>query len=287
MNQDLSPFDKLKADVTMFVQPTKNIVVSSAIGNAEAQEVVRTLKMYEKKIKLTMDELIAPHKAFIEQVKMYAKEISLPLEEAETFIKDRQVEWAEEQKKIQQAEMKRLAEIRAAEQKAADEERIRQAEADRIIEESRLKELKAQQEKESKAAEAKYKKDQEALKAFGMDDETIKNKAIEERQARQKKFEDEQEQARQRSEQIRLENEARIDRERKERELELKKQEAVLLASKPKNTREIPEWRIVDPGLIPNEYRIIDEVSLGKAIRGGLRVVPGVEIRMKTISAGN
>jgi hypothetical protein len=287
MNQDLKQFDALKAQVTMFVQPTHQIVVKDAMTNVDAQQAVRTLKDYEKKIDATLKELIQPHKDFIERVRAYAVEIRAPLEQAEKEIKAKQVAWAEEQQKLRDAELKRLAEIREAEAKKAVELRAQQEEADRQAHIEEEKRIKAEQERERKAAEAKYKKDQEALKAFGMDDETIKLKAEEEKRIRREKFERDQEEHNQKIEQERLEARAKFEREQRDRDLELKKQEAALIASKPKNTREIPEWRIVDPSLIPEKYKKIDEVAIGKDVRGGLMEIPGCEIRMKIISAGN
>lgn len=54
-------------------------------------------------------------------------------------------------------------------------------------------------------------------------------------------------------------------------------------------TRNVPKFEIVDPSKIPAEYRMIDEVKIGKTVRatGGTVAIPGVRIYFEQqIAAG-
>lgn len=61
----------------------------------------------------------------------------------------------------------------------------------------------------------------------------------------------------------------------------------VVVPEVPKTTRttegsssQRKEWtfKIVDPDKVPNEYRVIDEKAIRKAVKAGIREIPGVEI---------
>lgn len=54
-------------------------------------------------------------------------------------------------------------------------------------------------------------------------------------------------------------------------------------------TRSVPKFEIVDPKLVPDEYWMLDEVKIGKAVRatGGTVPIPGVRIHFEQqIAAG-
>jgi len=43
-------------------------------------------------------------------------------------------------------------------------------------------------------------------------------------------------------------------------------------------TRQVWTFRIVDPSLIPDEYKVIDEKKIAAVVKAGVRHIPGVEI---------
>lgn len=285
ITQDLSKFDKLKADVMLFVQPTALIVVKDPTTNIQAQEHVKTISLMKKRIDLDLAEMIAPYKDFVSRATAYAKEIKAPLEDAEKEIKLKQVVWADEDLKHRQEEIRKIEIQRQEAQKKAEAEMIRlAAEAEKIRKQEAL-EIQKQQESEQKKAEEKYKKDQEVLKAFGRDDESIRHKAESERIERNAKFQRERAENQAKAEQDWVEAQVKAERESAERNLELKRQEAALISAKPKNTKQVPSWRVVDFKILPENYKMADTVQLGKDIRGGVRSIAGVEIVMVTQSA--
>jgi hypothetical protein len=43
-------------------------------------------------------------------------------------------------------------------------------------------------------------------------------------------------------------------------------------------TRQVWTFRIVDPSLVPDEYKVIDEKKIAAVVKAGIRHIPGVEI---------
>jgi hypothetical protein len=286
MNTDLALFDKYKADVTLFVSPIKDITVTDADANAVAQVHVKTLKDFDKKIDAALEALLKPHKDFVKQATAYAKEIKGPLEDAEKFIKLKQAEWATADLLRRQEAQKQLDLIRQEEERKANEERRKmelEAQAKRDAEEAILKK---QQAEERKKFEAEQKKKDEAMKAFGISQEKLKQEALAARKAQEEKAAAIREEAKHKADLEFLEYNAKIDREKKEREAAIRVQEAALEASRPKNMREVPKWRVIDSSQVPDNFWIIDLVELGKSVRGGAREIPGVEIVMELVPVG-
>ena len=48
-----------------------------------------------------------------------------------------------------------------------------------------------------------------------------------------------------------------------------------------KSDRMIPKWAITNESLLPDKYWQINMVLLSSEIRGGIRDIPGVQIRME------
>jgi hypothetical protein len=286
MNTDLTQFDKMKADVTLFVSPIKDITVSDADGNAVAQTHVKTLKDFDKKIDAALDALLKPHKDFVKQATAYAKEIKAPLEDAEKFIKAKQAEWATAEQLRRQEAQRQLDLIRQEEERKANEERRKlelEAQARRDAEEAALKK---QQAEERKKFEAEQKKKDEAMKAFGISQDKLKQEALAARKIQEEKAAAIREEVKRKNDLAFMEHNAKLDREQKEREAAIKSQEAAIEASRPKNMREVPKWRVIDASKVPEKYWVIDLVELGKEVRGGMRECPGVEIVMELVPVG-
>lgn len=43
-------------------------------------------------------------------------------------------------------------------------------------------------------------------------------------------------------------------------------------------TATIWKWEVIDPTLVPDEYKIVDATKIGKVVRAGLRSIPGIHI---------
>lgn len=44
------------------------------------------------------------------------------------------------------------------------------------------------------------------------------------------------------------------------------------------NTRKVPKWELVDFAQVPNKYKILNEVMVGKLVRAGEQDIPGIRI---------
>lgn len=86
------------------------------------------------------------------------------------------------------------------------------------------------------------------------------------------------------AEEARLQAHAKIEREKQEREANIRAQELKIESERPKTTRQVPRWSIINPELLPKEFWKIDDVKIGTAIRAGARDIPGVVITMETIA---
>ena len=45
--------------------------------------------------------------------------------------------------------------------------------------------------------------------------------------------------------------------------------------------RDVVKFEVVTPALVPEEYKMVDEVKIGKVVRAGIREIPGVRIWME------
>ncbi len=118
----LTVFDQLKADVTIFVAPCSDIVVTSQESSATALEVAKQVKTFMKKIESTRELLVAPHIAEQKRINAYAKQIVEPLTKAEGHLKKQLLAWEAELEKLRREEAKKLE---AAKLKAEAEARAK------------------------------------------------------------------------------------------------------------------------------------------------------------------
>jgi len=47
------------------------------------------------------------------------------------------------------------------------------------------------------------------------------------------------------------------------------------------NTRADRKWRLLDKAQVPEKYKILDEVTINRLVRGGIDEIPGIEIYVK------
>lgn len=119
---DIQAFEKLKADVSTFVEPAMHVAVGSdgdlMIATASAKQV----KALQKAIEAKRVELTAPLLAEKKRIDDYAKSIAMPLDKAESHLKKEMIVWDAKLAAVRKAERERIeAEQRAARQKLEDE----------------------------------------------------------------------------------------------------------------------------------------------------------------------
>lgn len=107
---ELQSFDKLKSDVTLFVEPVFTIQVKDHESMKSALEVARSVKSYSKQVEEKRKELVGPLNDRVKTINEYAKKIAEPLLKAEDHLKKtlRSYELVLEQ--VKQQELKRLEE---------------------------------------------------------------------------------------------------------------------------------------------------------------------------------
>lgn len=241
MSQELIQFDKLKADITVFVAPVMSVEVSDPQSSQSAIDVAKDIKGYLKAVDDKRKELVGPLNDRVKMINDYCKQITAPLLNAETHVKGQLNAFAAQQETIRQdAVRKAEAERREAERVAA-EERERQEQ-----------ELMAKQEAD---AEAHAK----AVELFGTGDVSVEehNKAIDE--AQQKEW---------------AENQAKLDREAMERSIAHKQNLYDANQEQIKNTRKTLKCRVIDIAKVPREFLIIEvnEKAALAAAKAGVKI---------------
>lgn len=128
----LIQFDAIKSEVSIFVAPVDQIIVTDSQTNLVAMESLRGIKALQKKIEEKRKELVAPHNDFVKQINEYARSINAPLDGAESTLKAKMRGFAEiEEKARREAQAKIEMERKEAERKALEERQRVQAEADK------------------------------------------------------------------------------------------------------------------------------------------------------------
>lgn len=105
---DLQVFDKLKADVTLYVAPIKNIVVKSSIEMEVAVKTGREVKAWTKKVEDLRKSLVAPLNEQVKKINDYARQILSPLEDSEKLIKSHLVLWEKHLETQRREDMARI-----------------------------------------------------------------------------------------------------------------------------------------------------------------------------------
>jgi hypothetical protein len=277
-------FDELHAKIQVFVSPTCNIVVSDAASNAVAAGTLKTLKDFEKQIEAKRVAAVKPLNDEVKSINDYAKKITLPLAEAEALIKKKMGAYSDEERRKAEEERRQIEAKRQEEERKAAAERKAREDAARAQREAEERARVAAEKKQREELARRQKEEKEARRMFGLDsDEEAQQKADSEAAALKAKQEQERLAAQQKAEEARLAEDARLEREAQERENERRAELARIEANRPKNTRQVPNYKVVDPSKVPQTYWSIDDVRLGRDIRAGLRDVPGVEIWMETV----
>lgn len=117
---NLAKFDKLKADIQLYAEPIKALVVNSKETHESAMDVARQIKAKLKKVEELRKELKAPHKRAGEEIDAYAKAISEILNEPSNHLNNQFLSYNRELEKVRQAEAERLRKLEAERQAAVD-----------------------------------------------------------------------------------------------------------------------------------------------------------------------
>lgn len=275
----LAPFDKLSADVSLFLEPIKAVAVTDAASCATALETVKQVKALAKQVTQTRIGLVKPHNDFVDSVNEYAKRLTGPLADAEIKLKAVITAYEMEQERERQKERQHLEDERVAKELAAEKERLKVEAAARAAREAEEKRIAA----ELKAkADAERKEREEAEAMFGARNQEDIRAAEEAAERERVAAESAARERANRAELERLATNARLERERNERDKETKRQLAEIEAGRVKNMRKTWVHEITDGAAIPRQYLVVDESLIRAAIKGGAREIPGVRIYEKT-----
>lgn len=248
MAQDLTVFDSLKAEITVFVAPVKTLIVTDAKSANDCVIVRNKIKEFLNRITAVRTALTAPLKAEAKRIEDVAHLLSGPLLEVERHAESQARGYAIKQDEIKQNEIRKIEEARrAAERKAADEAR-------KIAQEQ---EAARQAELERIRAEAK-----EAEDMFGT---TVDTSA----QIRE---------AEEAAERERLETQARFEREQMERANAAKAAEYDANEKQLSGVRKTWKVRVLDIDKVPKQYLIIElNEKMAIAARASNPNIPGLE----------
>lgn len=247
MMTDLELFDKLKADITLFVAPTLDLTVQDPGSSTEAIEVAKRVKAFIKQVDDKRKELVGPLNERVKLINDYAKTIMAPLQEAESHVKSELNAYAAKQEEIRQAELRRLDEERRERERKLQEERER-AEA----------ELMAKQVEEAELAA-------EANAFFGTGETPVAevNAQIDEKLTREW-----------------AEKQAELDRQAMMAQVEHKQKVYDASLDQIRNTRKTWKCELVDINAVPKEFLImqLNTAMVLAAARAGRTDIPGVRL---------
>jgi len=278
---DLTDFDKLQAEITLFVSPVTQITVTDLASNEVARDTLKKIVTLKRMIEAKRVETVKPLNERVKEINVYAGKIEQPLLDAEKFVKGRMGEFAAAEAERRIKEQQRLqAEARERERLAAIERQRIEAEAKAKRE---AEEKKAREDAEAKRLEMERiaKEEADALAEFGVNDPEAEELAAQEAEAARLAAAEEQRKLTERLERDRLEQEARFQREAEERERARRADEKALEASRPKNTRQVPKYRVKDLDQVPRAYLVLNESMVKQAQAAGIEI-PGVEYYFET-----
>lgn len=242
---DLKVFDALAADITLFVAPTKTLKVTNPESSQQAIVVAQNIKSYITQVESKRKELVGPLNAQVKAINDYCKQITAPLVDADTHVRGQLNVFAAEQERIRRIEAERI------ERERLEAERIARIERERIEEELRLK-----QEAEAEAQAA-------AVNRWGAENGDIDalNAEINAKQEREW-----------------AEKQAELDRQAAIRQVESQQKQFDAKANTITNTRATLKVRVIDLNLIPKEFLLItvNEKALVAVGKSGMKI-PGVE----------
>lgn len=276
MTQDMTLLSPYEIKAGELKQKAEALVVDSPeaikVANALFKECQETLR----DIRAKRDEIVKPVEAQIDEIKNLAKATSLPVEEAKTMIEEKALAWKAEQERLRQEEAekerKRFEEIRLK-QEAEARERALKEKAEREAEEARLAKIRAEQEEERRKLEAE--KDEARKKEREIEQKRLdEERKLEEERVRiaQEKRKNEEEKQRLEEEKARMAEEKRIEAERVERE----KKDAE--AAKLRGLTSYWKFEVVDEAALDRKYMMPNSAKINEDIKAGVRVIPGLRI---------
>lgn len=274
MSKQLQVFDSLKAEVTIFTKP----LLSLKVGDAESREVARAkvieVKNLIKRVEERRKEYTDPLRAQIDELISYEKEITQPLYLVDSYLKAQQKAFEQEEaerrlKAQREAEAKRLEEEKVIAERRRKE--AQEAEAKRALERKAAEEEAARL---KAAADAQAAAEERKAKLFGR---KTPEQVEAERFAAEQKIEQERKEKELALQQQEAEEKARIEREDKERQKVYAAEQKAIAAEKPKNTKMVKKFAVVDDTLIPRRFLILNETEVRKAMLAGEQI-PGVKI---------
>lgn len=235
---ELAAFDKLKANIALFVQPTLEIQVVDAQTSQAAIDTAKEIKSYRDLVEKKRKELVEPLNRRVKMINDYAKTISEPLLQSENHVRGELNAFAAEQEKIRQAALRKA--------EAERQERERKLAEERAREEAELRE---RQEEEARTR-------QEAADFFGAEDPEAVAEA-----ARKAELE-------------RQELQAKYEREKMVSLVEHKQKTFDAGQAQIKNTRRNYRVRVVDISQVPKEFLIIqvNEKAALAAMKAGVKI---------------
>ena len=121
---ELQKFDKLSAELTLFVKPVMELKVSDKKTSEQVMDAAKQIKKWQKSVETLRKELVKPLNDEVKLINDYAKKISDPLLKAEQHVKPELLKWERVLEKKRQEELKKLE----AEKKAKEEALKKEAE---------------------------------------------------------------------------------------------------------------------------------------------------------------
>lgn len=249
----------------------------------DAAEHLQSIKRQQDKVASERFAITRPMDAAKQAVMAFFRPFSERLEEAETHVKRAMVAYKTEQDRIAQEQARIEREKAEKEAKRLREEARKADEAAAAKERKRLAE--EQRKADARAAKERARIEAEREAALAAQDAEAERRAAEQLEAQQRREQVEQE----RLHQERLDAEAE-QRERSARADTLEQRAATVTAAptihapkvKGVSTRQVWRFEIVDASKVPDQYKIIDEKSIGGVVRSlkertnipGVRVYP-------------
>jgi hypothetical protein len=277
MSTSLVVFDELTANVKLYLEPAKDIVVADVASREAALEAVKNIKALSKLVTAKRVELVKPHNDFCSDVNAKAGGLTGPLDAMEKEIKLKITKYESAQEAIRVAERQRIENERIAKEKVIEDERRAKELAERQArekEEARIRtELKA-------VADAEAKERREAEEMFGAADAAEKAKAAVDLAAQIAKADQDAKDRREAALKQQAIDDARHAREKEERDAQAKRAAAALDAEKIKGLKRKWTHEITDltHGTIPRQYLSLDQTKIRAAIADGVREIPGIRI---------
>lgn len=168
---DLAKWDKKKAEISIFVEPIKQLIVVDKGSLDIAMEVGRNIKLLLKSIEDDRVAYVKPINDHVKTINDYAKDLKAPLEQAESHIKGHLRAYEIELDKKRRAEMDLIAkQQKEAAEAAIAKLRLQKAEQERLA--------RFQDEPEQKMAHETLKANAERMEKEILADSQTKTNAV-------------------------------------------------------------------------------------------------------------